>query len=89
MFELADDEINFGQGLHGEAGYKRVKIQPVSKIVSIMIDTIVKALKLQKEDSVVVLVNNFGGLSQLEQGIVVKEVVTQLREYFTKVIIIN
>ncbi|XP_058808778.1 triokinase/FMN cyclase-like isoform X2 [Phymastichus coffea] len=79
MFELADDEINFGQGLHGEAGYKRIKLQSASKIVAIMIDTIRKALKLQKEDSVVVLVNNFGGLSQLEQGVVVKEVVTQLQ----------
>lgn len=79
MFEMPDDEIEFGQGLHGEAGYKRMKLQTASKTVSLMINTIVKALRLIKGDSVVVLVNNFGSLSQLEQGIVVKEVVTQLR----------
>lgn len=80
MFQLPEDEIEFGQGIHGEAGYKRIKLQSATKTVSLMIDAIVKALKLNKEDSVVVLVNNFGALSQLEQGIVVKEVVTQLRE---------
>ncbi|XP_011497578.1 PREDICTED: bifunctional ATP-dependent dihydroxyacetone kinase/FAD-AMP lyase (cyclizing)-like [Ceratosolen solmsi marchali] len=80
MFELPDDEIEFGQGIHGEAGYKRIKLQPVSKIVSLMINVIIKSLKIVKRDSVVILINNFGGLSQLEQGIVVKEVVTQLQK---------
>ncbi|OXU20996.1 hypothetical protein TSAR_015499 [Trichomalopsis sarcophagae] len=78
MFELPEDEIEFGQGLHGEAGYKRIKLQSSSKTTALMIDTIVKALKLVKGNSVAVLVNNFGGLSQLEQGVVVKDVVTQL-----------
>lgn len=78
MFELPEDEIEFGQGLHGEAGYKRIKLQSSSKTMVLMLDTIAKALKLVKGNSVVVLVNNFGGLSQLEQGVVVKDVVTQL-----------
>ena len=80
MFELPEDEVEFGQGLHGEAGYKRIKLQSASNTVSLMLETIIKSAKLAEGDSVVVLVNNFGGLSQLEQGVVVKEVVMQLRK---------
>jgi dihydroxyacetone kinase len=78
MFELPNDKIEFGQGIHGEAGYKRIKLQPVSKIVSLMIHEIVQSLNISKGNSIVLLINNFGALSQLEQGIVVKEVVMQL-----------
>ena len=79
MFEIPEDEMEFGQGLHGEAGYSRIKLLTAAETVSLMIDRISKTLELSKEDSVVVSINNFGALSQLEQGIVVKEVVTQLR----------
>lgn len=78
MFELADDEFEFGQGIHGEAGYQRIKSMSARSTVSFMICKIEKALKLEKGNSVVVLVNNFGASSQLEQGIFVKEAVAQL-----------
>ncbi|XP_014236373.1 triokinase/FMN cyclase-like [Trichogramma pretiosum] len=80
MFTLPNDEVEFGQGLHGEAGYKRIKLQKARFMVGLMLDTIIKTLQLQEQDKVIVLINNFGGLSQLEQGIVTKEVVEQLRE---------
>lgn len=80
MFEIADDEFEFGQGIHGEAGYKRVKSMSTKNTVSFMIGKIKKTLNLAEGNSVVVLINNFGGLSQLEQGIFVKEAVTQLCE---------
>lgn len=80
MFDLAQDEIECGMGVHGEAGYKKIKLETASKLVTIMLKPICEALSLTANDTVAVLVNNFGALSQLEQGIVVFEVVNQLRE---------
>ncbi|XP_011705072.1 PREDICTED: bifunctional ATP-dependent dihydroxyacetone kinase/FAD-AMP lyase (cyclizing)-like isoform X2 [Wasmannia auropunctata] len=79
MFELAQDEIECGMGVHGEAGYERIKLKTASELVTLMLERICKVLSLSPNDSVAVIVNNFGALSQLEQGIVVCEVVNQLK----------
>ncbi|XP_024878569.1 triokinase/FMN cyclase-like isoform X1 [Temnothorax curvispinosus] len=79
MFELAQDEIECGMGMHGEAGYERIKLRTASELVTLMLKRICETLSLSTNDSVAVIVNNFGALSQLEQGIVVYEVVNQLR----------
>lgn len=80
MFELAQDEVECGMGVHGEVGYERIKLGTASELVSLMLERICRTLALAANDSVAVIVNNFGGLSQLEQGIVVREVVNQLRK---------
>lgn len=64
----------------GEAGYDRIKMKSATEMVEIILKNISKSLKLMDYDSVIVLINNFGGVSQLEQGIVVHEVITQLSE---------
>ncbi|XP_014483599.1 PREDICTED: triokinase/FMN cyclase-like isoform X2 [Dinoponera quadriceps] len=79
MFQLAQDEVECGMGVHGEAGYERIKLGTASKLVSMMLERICETLALAANNSVAVIVNNFGGLSQLEQGIIVHEVVNQLR----------
>lgn len=81
MFELAQDEVECGMGVHGEAGYERIKLRTASELVTLMLKRICEALSLSADDSVAVIVNNFGALSQLELGIVVYEVVNQLRKY--------
>lgn len=80
MFELADDEIEVGMGIHGEAGYEKMKLKSSSEIISFMLERICKALSLKSGDSVAAIVNNFGALSQLEQGIAVHDVVKLLRQ---------
>lgn len=80
MFKLPDDEIEIGLGVHGEAGYDRIKIKNAHQVVEIMLESINKALVLTPHDDVAIIINNFGASSQLEQGIVVNEVVTQLSE---------
>lgn len=80
MFELADDEIEVGMGIHGEAGYEKTKLKPSYEIASLMLDRITTVLSLKSGDSVAVMINNFGALSQLEQGIVAHDVVKVLRK---------
>ncbi|XP_043479204.1 triokinase/FMN cyclase-like isoform X2 [Leptopilina heterotoma] len=77
MFEIPEDEIEYGLGVHGEAGYERKKLQTTNVIVSQILKKLIETLSLQYNDSIAIIVNNFGGLNQLETGIVVKEVVTQ------------
>lgn len=80
MFKLPDDEIEIGLGVHGEAGYDRIKMKNLNEIVKIMLTSINNKLSLTANDNVAVIINNFGATSQLEQGIVVNEVVIQLSE---------
>ncbi|XP_008553178.1 triokinase/FMN cyclase isoform X1 [Microplitis demolitor] len=85
LVDMPADEIEIGLGVHGEAGYRRIKIKKASEVVGILLETISQTLSLLSNDSVAVLVNNFGGTSQLEQGIVINEIVTQLRSKNIKV----
>lgn len=73
-------------GIHNEEGFGRVK-DSLSGVVSTMLnqlldqnDTDRAFIRIQKEDKVVLMINNLGGLSQLELGAVANEVISQLRE---------
>ncbi|XP_011299957.1 bifunctional ATP-dependent dihydroxyacetone kinase/FAD-AMP lyase (cyclizing) [Fopius arisanus] len=80
IFKLPDDEMEVGLGVHGEAGYDRMKIKNSREIVSIMLTSISQALSLTKGDDVAVIINNFGGTSQLEQGILAHDVAELMRK---------
>ncbi|XP_054827068.1 triokinase/FMN cyclase isoform X2 [Eublepharis macularius] len=74
-FQLAEDEFELGLGIHGEAGVRRMKMMPADKIVKIMLDHMTNPsnashLSLKPGASVVLVVNNLGGLSYLELSIV-------------------
>nr|XP_048314576.1 triokinase/FMN cyclase [Myodes glareolus]XP_048314577.1 triokinase/FMN cyclase [Myodes glareolus] len=74
-FELAADEVELGLGIHGEAGVQRVKMAPADQIVTLMLDHMtntsnVSHVPVQSGSSVVLIVNNLGGLSFLELGII-------------------
>nr|XP_033339605.1 triokinase/FMN cyclase-like [Megalopta genalis] len=78
MFDLAEDEMECGMGAHGEAGYEKMKLRSCSDVISLMLTHLCDALSLASGDSVAAIVNNFGAMSQLEQGIVVHDLAKQL-----------
>lgn len=78
LFKIGDDEMELGLGVHGEAGIKRVKVLKATETVQWMLESIIKTLKLESGDDVVVFINNLGGTSQLEQWLVAGEVHKQL-----------
>ncbi|NXD30455.1 TKFC cyclase, partial [Spelaeornis formosus] len=74
-FQLAEDEMELGLGIHGEAGVRRMKVLPADKAVETMLKHMTDPsnashLSLTPGSSVVLVVNNLGGLSGLELGIV-------------------
>jgi len=65
-FELADDEMEMGVGIHGEPGRRRVKLAPADAVVEEMIAAIVRDLGGRPRGEAMLLVNGFGGTPALE-----------------------
>ena len=66
-FELGDDEMEVGVGIHGEPGRRRQKLKPANEIASEMVGAITADLRDQVRGEVILLINGFGGtpLSEL------------------------
>lgn len=82
-FELAADEVELGLGIHGEAGVRRIKMASADEIVTLMLDHMtassnVSHVPVRAGSSVVLMVNNLGGLSFLELGIIADAAVRAL-----------
>jgi dihydroxyacetone kinase-like protein len=73
-FELGDDEIEIGMGIHGEPGVERKKLQPADELVTDMMEKILNDLPFKKGDKVCLLVNNLGGTTLMELLIVNRKV---------------
>jgi dihydroxyacetone kinase len=69
-FELGDDEIEFGMGLHGEPGIERTAMKPCKELVGRMYGLLKDEMALKNNDEVAVLVNSLGQTSLLELDIV-------------------
>ncbi len=61
LFEIADDEMEVGIGIHGEPGRQRTKLVPASKIVDILLDAVVPDLPFNSGDEVALMINGLGG----------------------------
>lgn len=78
-FELADDEIEFGLGIHGEPGYRRAKLHESKAMAQEFIDKIVAELKLKEGEEVVAFVNGMGGTPLMEQYVFMNDVLNILK----------
>jgi dihydroxyacetone kinase-like protein len=79
-FELPDDELEIGMGLHGEPGVRRGKMQPADDIVDQMMELILVDLPFKKGDKVCALIDGFGSTTRMEQMIVVRRTLQKLSE---------
>ncbi|MFC9648665.1 MULTISPECIES: dihydroxyacetone kinase subunit DhaK [unclassified Streptomyces] len=61
LFELPDDEIEMGVGIHGEPGRRREKMQPADAIVRELVSAVVDDLPYVPGDGVALMVNGLGG----------------------------
>ena len=79
-FELPEDEIEIGMGLHGEPGVSRGKMLPADLLVETMLDKILADLPFQRGDEVALLINDLGSTTMMELLIVNRKVRQILRE---------
>lgn len=72
-FDIADDEMELGIGIHGEPGRQRMAVKPVKEIVAMMTAEIVSDVPFQRGDQVIAMINGLGGTPLIELYIVFHE----------------
>lgn len=80
IFEMAEDEMEVGMGIHGEPGIERSKIKPADEVVDEIMDHILADSGIAKGDKVYVLVNGLGGLPVMDQYVCYRRVNQILNE---------
>jgi len=61
IFDIADDEIEMGIGIHGEPGRRRAKLQAADAIVDEVFQAVASDLPFKKGDQVSLMINGMGG----------------------------
>ena len=70
LFEIADDEMEIGVGIHGEPGRSRQKLATADEITELLANPILDDLPFGRGDNVLAFVNGLGGTPLIELYIV-------------------
>ena len=65
-FDLADDEMEYGVGIHGEPGYRREKIKPSKEIAKEIVSKLKASYNWSAGEHFGLLVNGMGGTPLME-----------------------
>jgi dihydroxyacetone kinase-like protein len=80
IFQIADDEMEMGVGIHGEPGTERKKVEPADSIVDGMLDRILGDSVDFSGSEVAVMVNGMGGTPPMELYIAYARVADRLKD---------
>jgi dihydroxyacetone kinase-like protein len=72
-FELGDDEMEIGVGIHGEPGRTRMKVTSAAEITSMLATPILDDLPFVAGDKVLAFVNGMGGTPLIELYVIFAE----------------
>jgi phosphoenolpyruvate---glycerone phosphotransferase subunit DhaK len=78
-FELGEDEMEIGIGIHGEPGRRRLPLAPARTIAELLVEPIVSDLPFAGGDAVIAFVNGMGGTPLIELYVMYNEVASILR----------
>ena len=78
-FDLPEDQMEIGIGIHGEPGRRRESIKTAAEIVPMLAEPILGDLPFKHGDSVLAFVNGMGGTPQIELYIVYHELAKLLK----------
>ncbi len=79
-FEIAEDEIEFGVGIHGEPGIERCGALESKRIAKRMCDMLCEELQFEPKDECAVLINGLGGTPLMELYILNKDICRELQQ---------
>ncbi|WP_082766400.1 bifunctional sugar-binding transcriptional regulator/dihydroxyacetone kinase subunit DhaK [Paramesorhizobium deserti] len=77
-FEIGQDDIEIGMGIHGERGVVRDRMMPADEITDRIMDRIFSEMNAVPGDRVAVLVNSFGATPLMELYILFRRVAQRL-----------
>jgi len=69
-FELGENEMEIGIGIHGEPGRRRMELRGADEVTEMLAMPIIEDLPFKRGDSVLAFVNSMGGTPLLELFIV-------------------
>ncbi|GLV48576.1 hypothetical protein CBL_06014 [Carabus blaptoides fortunei] len=83
---LGQKSMEFGSGLHGEAGYLTTKLKSTEETVKMLIAQLTDkhvcgTIELTASIPIIVLVNNLGNTSKLEEHLFLNELIIQLQSH--------
>ena len=73
-FVLADDEIEFGIGIHGEPGYRKEKMQPSKELAQELVAKLKDSFEFKAGDKIGILINGMGATPLMEQYVFANDV---------------
>ncbi|WP_201839033.1 dihydroxyacetone kinase subunit DhaK [Microvirga zambiensis] len=65
-FEISDDEMEFGVGIHGEPGRRRIRLEKADQIAEDLMAPILADLTIRPGTPILLFVNGFGGTPAME-----------------------
>ncbi len=80
-FDLGDDEIELGIGIHGEPGTERVDMMPADEIAEELTGAVLADLDPDEGDEVVTIVNGMGGTPLMELFVLNRKVQELMDEH--------
>jgi dihydroxyacetone kinase-like protein len=72
-FDLPEDEMEIGIGIHGEPGRVRMPLKSADEITEMLLEPIIKDLPFKAGDSVLLFVNGMGGTPLIELYVVYRK----------------
>jgi len=69
-FDLPDDEIELGIGIHGEPGVERTDVMSADEVTEELTEAVLEDLDLDEGQDVMTIVNGMGGTPQMELFVV-------------------
>lgn len=79
-FEIGDDEMEIGMGIHGEPGIRRERLQSADEITERMMDAILADLAIDVGERVAVMVNGLGATPPEELYLIYRKAHAMLTE---------
>lgn len=79
-FDLPEDEMEIGIGIHGEPGRRRVPLAPARRVAELLMEPILSDLDFSGGDGVIAFVNGMGGTPLIELYLMYHEVATILEK---------
>lgn len=73
MFELSEDEMEIGIGIHGEPGRRRVHLESADRVAEMLMAPVIADLAPSSGDEVLLFVNGMGGTPLVELYIVYRK----------------
>ena len=80
-FELGEDEMELGVGIHGEPGRRRLPLASAKDVAALLVAPVLEDLPFKRGDTAIAFVNGLGGTPLLELYVLYNEVARLLADH--------